>query len=139
MKARPRHGEGPEPHASHARPGETASDESRHCIGRGGDGRLGVLRWPSRVFALIGAGTLGAASMRLQPYRPWFLALTAALLGVAFVTSYRTQPAACADGSCTPSSQRTARAVLWIVVVLAVLLVTFDWSGLTFWRRRHVR
>lgn len=79
------------------------------------------------VFSLVGAGALGAASMQLEPYRPWFLALTLALLGVAFVTAYRRQPAACADGNCTPSSRRTAKAVLWVAVVLAVLLITFEY------------
>lgn len=79
------------------------------------------------VAAAIGAGALGAASMRLEPYRPWFLGLTVILLGAAFVTTYRREPATCADGSCAPSSRRTAKIVLWAAVVLAGLLAAFPY------------
>lgn len=78
------------------------------------------------VAAAIGAGALGAASMRLEPYRPWLLGLTAVLVGMAFVSTYRSQPA-CSDGSCAPSSRRTAKFVLWLAVVLVALLVTFPY------------
>ncbi|MBI4521498.1 MAG: hypothetical protein HY701_11730 [Gemmatimonadetes bacterium] len=67
----------------------------------------------------------GAASTRLEPYRPWFLGLTAMLLGAAFVGTYRRQPAACADGSCAPASRRTARIVLWIAAVVVAVIATF--------------
>ena len=77
--------------------------------------------------AAIGAGALGAASTRVEPYRPWLLGLTAVLLGMAFVGTYRRQPAECSDGSCAPSSQRTARIVLWMAVVLVGLLATFPY------------
>src|SRR5260370_2556736 len=33
------------------------------------------------LFATLGAGALGAASIRLEPYRHWFIGLTAWLLG----------------------------------------------------------
>lgn len=79
------------------------------------------------VAAAIGAGALGAASMRLEPYRPWFLGLTVILLGAAFMTTYRREPATCADGSCAPSSRRTAKIVLWAAVVLAGLLAAFPY------------
>lgn len=65
--------------------------------------------------------------MQLEPYRPWFLGLTAVLLGMGFVATYRRQPAACSDGSCAPSSRRTARIVLWLAVVVAGLLATFPY------------
>ena len=78
------------------------------------------------VASLVGAGALGATSMGcLEPYRPWLLALTVAFLGVGFVTAYR-QPAACADGNCAPGSRGTAKAVLWVAVVLSVLIVGFE-------------
>ncbi len=79
------------------------------------------------VAATIGAGALGAASTRFEPYRPWFLGLTVILLGTAFVTTYRREPATCADGSCAPSSRRTAKIVLWVAVVLVGLLATFPY------------
>ena len=79
------------------------------------------------VAAAIGAGALGAASTRLEPYRPWFLGLTAILLGTAFVTTYGGRPATCADGSCAPSSRRTAKIVLWVAVVVVGLLAAFPY------------
>jgi len=79
------------------------------------------------VAAAIGAGAIGAASAWFEPYRPWFLGLTAILLGAAFVTTYRRQPAACADGSCAPSSRRTAKIVLWLAAVLVGLLAAFPY------------
>lgn len=75
----------------------------------------------------IGAGALGAASTRLVAYRPWFLALTVVLLGTAFVATYHRQPAVCSDGTCAPSSRRTAKIVLWLAVVLVGLLATFPY------------
>lgn len=79
------------------------------------------------LFATIGAGALGAASLRLEPYRPWFLALTVVLLGVAFATTYRREPVACAEGTCAPSARRITKAVLWIAAVLVALLATFPY------------
>ena len=78
------------------------------------------------VAAVFGAGALGAASLRFEPYRPWFLGVTTVLLGVGFVSAYRRQPE-CADGACAPSSRRTARLVLWIAVVVVILLTTFPY------------
>src|SRR5712692_3595514 len=79
------------------------------------------------LFATIGAGALGAASLRLEPYRPWFLGLAVALIGVAFATTYRREPAACADGTCAPSARRTTKTVLWIAAALVGLLATFPY------------
>ena len=87
------------------------------------------------ALSAVGAGALGAMATRLAPYRPWFLTLTAVLLGAAFYTTYRPTGAetgcCAADGSCSPSSRRTARIILWVVTVAAVLLATFpyylDW------------
>lgn len=79
------------------------------------------------LIAAVGAGALGASAVTLEPLRPIFLALTAALLGGAFYMTYgRNQSERCLpDGSCTTSSNRTARIVLWIASVLVILLVTF--------------
>jgi mercuric ion transport protein len=81
------------------------------------------------VFSLIGAGALGASAVKLEPYRPWFLGLTLALVSVAFYSAYR--PAAndtcAADGTCTPASRRTARIMVWLAAALAVLLIAFPY------------
>jgi len=78
------------------------------------------------VAAVLGAGALGAASTRFEPYRPWFLGLTLILLGVGFASTYRREPE-CADGTCPPASQRTAKIVLWISVVLVGLVAAFPY------------
>jgi len=79
------------------------------------------------VAAVLGAGALGAASRWFEPYRPWLLGLTAVLLGMAFVSTYRRAPVACADGSCAPLSRRTAKIVLWVVAVVVGLLAAFPY------------
>ena len=73
------------------------------------------------VLALAGLG--GAAfTMKLQPYRPWFIGLTVVMLGAAFFFVYR-RPAeqACGtDETCTPSSRRGMKIVLWAVTLMAL-------------------
>ncbi len=78
------------------------------------------------VAAVLGAGALGAASTRFEPYRPWFLGLTMILLGVGFASTYRREPE-CTDGTCPPASRRTAKIVLWISVVLVGVLAAFPY------------
>jgi len=80
------------------------------------------------LFSLMGAGALGAASARLEPYRPWFTGFTALIVGLTFYAAYR--PAAlqtCEDGACTPPLKRTAKWLAWIVAAIAVLLIAFPY------------
>lgn len=89
------------------------------------------------ILGAVGVGSLGAA-IALAPYRPWFLVLTAALLGVGFYLAYRPvrQEACGPDGSCPPPRNRTAqRIVLWMVGVLTVALATFPTWGAGLGRR----
>lgn len=80
------------------------------------------------VLTLVGAGALGAAAARWEPYRPVFLGLAAALLGVAFYSTYRSGRQACAaDGTCPPRVSRTAKLLLWIVTGLVILLAAFPY------------
>lgn len=80
------------------------------------------------VFALVGAGALGAAATRWAPYRPVFLGLAAVLLGVAFYWTYRPRRDVCAtDGACPTPSSRTAKIVLWIVTGIVILLAAFPY------------
>jgi len=80
------------------------------------------------VFALFGAGTLGAAATRLEPWRPALLGLTAVMLGAAFVATYRRSDGACAaDRTCTPAANRRAKALLWLVTILVVMLAAFPY------------
>lgn len=80
------------------------------------------------LLSALGAGALGAAAVGLEPYRPLLLGLTLVLLGGAFYVTYRSTGEVCAaDGSCAPSSKRTAKIVLWVAAVLVVLLATFPY------------
>ena len=80
------------------------------------------------VFSLLGAGALGAASVRLEPYRPLFIGITLLLVGVEFYGAYRpSQAEACEDGVCTPQSRRTAKLLAWIVAAVAAILIAFPY------------
>lgn len=81
------------------------------------------------VFTAIGSGALSAASTKLAPVRPLFLAMTVVLLGVGFYRTYRAPHtgAACADGSCPPDVNRKARVVLWIAATVVVLFAGFPY------------
>jgi len=78
------------------------------------------------VFSLLGAGALGAASVKLEAYRPWFLGLTLMLVGAAFYGAYRpgANESCATDGTCTPTSKRAAKIMAWIAAAVAVLLIT---------------
>lgn len=80
------------------------------------------------VLTALGAGTLSAAAIKFEAYRPAFLTVTVAFLGAGFYTTYRRSAAqSCADGTCQPSSRRVTKVVLWLATVLVILLVTFPY------------
>jgi len=76
--------------------------------------------------ALFGVGSAAAAA-RFEPYRPYLLAVTAALLVFAFYSAYR--PVACAPGEAcaVPANRRRNRILLWLVAVVALGLVAFPY------------
>jgi len=81
------------------------------------------------VLGLVGLGTVGAATV-FEPYRPYLIGLTLALLAAAFSMAYRRQPEtspcclAQEDGSARRPSRRLEMA-LWGVAGLAVLLIGY--------------
>jgi len=80
------------------------------------------------VLSLIGAGALGASAVVLEPYRPWFIGATAVLIGSAFYSAYRpVPPELCADGACAPRSRRTARFLVWLAAIIAVVMLAFPY------------
>jgi mercuric ion transport protein len=80
--------------------------------------------------AFLGLSGLGAL-VKYERYRPYFTALTLALLAGAFYLTYRPRPAeACAPGSlCADAGpdrvQRAHRIVLWVTAAIALLVLTF--------------
>ena len=78
------------------------------------------------VFAMLGIS--GAAlAHRLEPFRPYLLALTYTLLGCAFYLTYRPVAAACGpDGACElPRTNRAGKILLWLSALLVVLSTAF--------------
>ena len=81
------------------------------------------------VLAGLGIGAVTAAQ-QFAPLRPYFLALTAVLLGLGFYFAYRKpRPAAVCDGEACemPRVARWGRPLLWIATVMVVALVTFPY------------
>ena len=90
---------------------------------------------------LVGLGLGGAGfAAGLTQYRPYFLGLTAVLLGMAFYLTYRKREVACADGSCElRSGSKTMKRALWVVTVAALAMSTFPgWSVLLAGRQSAV-
>jgi mercuric ion transport protein len=86
------------------------------------------------VLAIVGIG--GAASaLALAQYRPYFLVLTAAFLGLAFYLTYRRPASACSPGSACdmPKANRLGKTLLWLATLVVVLAATFPYySGYLF-------
>lgn len=70
-----------------------------------------------------------AFATALEPYRPYFLGVTAIFLTGGFYFAYRPQKEECGpDGECAvPQSRRAQRIMLWVVTVLAAILVAFPY------------
>ena len=85
--------------------------------------------------ALVGLGLGGVGlAAGLVKSRPFFLALTAVFLGLAFYFTYRKREVACPDGSCRlRAGSRTMKVTLWVIAAAAVGLATYpNWAALLF-------
>lgn len=83
------------------------------------------------VVALIGVGSIGAFAV-FEAYRPYLIALTAILLGLAFYLTYRKREVVCEDGTCTiQSASRWNKLTVWLAAVLATGAVAFPAFNLT--------
>ncbi len=82
------------------------------------------------ILLTLGVGGAWASRLAvLEPYRPLFIGVTLALLGLSFYRAYGKPGASCAaDGACAvPKSQRLTRAVLWVMTALVVALLAFPY------------
>lgn len=69
---------------------------------------------------LLGGSARFAASM--VPYRPFFVLLTFAFLGLGFYSVYRRE-AVCDDASaCSPERLKRTKRLLWVIAVISLLL-----------------
>lgn len=78
----------------------------------------------------LGIGGVGLAA-GLAPYRLIFLALTFALLGMAFYLIYRKREVQCEDGTCkVQSGSKGTKIALWIVTAAVLVLASSHlWMG----------
>jgi len=87
---------------------------------------------------LVTLGVSGAwigSLTALEPYKPYFLTITAILLGAGFWHVYFKPKKACADGSycARPRSGRITQIALWLATALALLAATVDfWAPLFY-------
>ena len=85
------------------------------------------------VFALLGIGGAGLL-VKFEPYRPYFIVLTASLLGAGFYFTYRkpklAQNAGCVDDACGceyPRTNRLGKVMLWIATVVILGFLGFPY------------
>lgn len=85
------------------------------------------------VFALLGLGGAGLL-VKLEPYRPYLVAATLALLGVGFHLTYRkprpagASPAAGPECACpVPGAHRAGSILLWVAAALVAGLLSFPY------------
>lgn len=81
------------------------------------------------VLALLGISGAWIANLTaLDPWRPWFTAVTLACLALAFWTLYGPASRCRTDGACVePRVLRRRRAWLWFATVLIALLLLFPY------------
>jgi copper chaperone CopZ len=79
------------------------------------------------VLAIAGAGSLGAFAA-FEKFRPYFIGLTAVLLGLAFYMTYRKREVQCEDGTCKISSAGKWNKIgVWSATVSAALAISYPY------------
>lgn len=71
----------------------------------------------------------------LEPYKPYFAAAAAALIGAGFWHVYIRPKPVCEDGSycARPESSRLTKSALWIATVLVLFAITIGWWAPLFY------
>ncbi|MBI5477414.1 MAG: mercury transporter MerT [Deltaproteobacteria bacterium] len=77
------------------------------------------------VLALLGLGGAGLL-VKFEPYRPYFVALTFALLGAGFYFTYRRPRLASPACDCpAPRTNRAGRVMLWLSTAAVLGFLAF--------------
>jgi mercuric ion transport protein len=93
------------------------------------------------VLVSLGIGGAWMSNLTaLEPYQPYFLAVTLALLAAGFYSAYRKPKSACsteaacsADGYCgTPLAERVIKIALWGATVLVALVLAWPYVAPIF-------
>jgi mercuric ion transport protein len=120
----------------------TVSDiESRRSGLLAGAGLLGALLASSCCIVPLAFVTLGISGAwmsnltALEPYKPYFVAVTLLMLGAGFWQVYIRPRRACAAGSycASPASGRISRTLLWLATAIVLLAATINyWAPLFY-------
>ena len=84
------------------------------------------------VFALLGIGGAGLL-LELEPYRPYFMGATFALLGAGFYLTYQKPTAGGSvkgDPGCAcpaPRANRAGKVMLWVATVVVAVFLAFPY------------
>lgn len=71
----------------------------------------------------------------LEPYRPFFIVLTALFLGLTFWKLYMAPPSCAVGDRCVPErSRRVQRILFWMLLPVVLLLVGSPWILPIFYR-----
>jgi len=88
------------------------------------------------VFVMLGIGGAWMSNLTaLEPYKPYFIAVTAVLLGLGYWHVYFKPKKACETGSycATPASGRITKGALWVATVVVLLAATVNyWAPLFY-------
>jgi len=124
--------------------------EDAEIIVEAGDGKQRIAATGSVIAAILASSccvvplvlvTLGASGAwignlaALEPFKPYFSAITLIFLGFGYWQVYRKPKVACEDGSycATPTSSRVTRSALWIATALVVSALSIDfWAPLFY-------
>ena len=87
---------------------------------------------------LVTLGVSGAwigSLSALEPYKPWFAAVTMLFLGIGFWQVYWKPKQECEEGSycASPKSDRVVRIALWSATLLVALALTIDYWAPIFY------
>lgn len=84
------------------------------------------------VFALLGISGVGFL-VKFEPYRPYFVAATVALLGTGFFLTYRkpkttTPVAGVPECACpAPRANRAGKILLWVATIVVIGFLSFPY------------
>jgi len=83
------------------------------------------------VLLMLGISGSWIGNLRaFEPFRPFFMGLTALFLFVAFRKLYLVPQRCAIDAPCAnPRSLRKQRVIFWLVTVLVVGIVAFPWAS----------
>ena len=90
---------------------------------------------PLTLLMLGVSGTWISTLTALEPYKPYFAAVTLIFIGLGFRQVYLKAKPACVDGSCCakPQSSLITKTALWLATALVPLALTINWWAPLFY------